>query len=104
MCSLGKSHPQSIPHNTNLSNDLQVNDSKSFQVVGSLGPFLKGHHQGYFEPSKVTKGGTKFVIHEDFIGLVSFVLRRGTSGRADLDYTFDAFNTCLKKRTESMPR
>ena len=86
---------------SNMS-DFQVNSPESFQIRGSIGRLLKGHHQVYFEPSKVTQRGTKVVLHEDFIGPLSFVVRRGSSMRQDIDFTFEKFNENLKRRVESM--
>ena len=54
----------------------------------------------YFKQSTAVNGGTKAVIHEDFTGLLAFLLRRGTSWRKDLDYTFEKFTVDLKKRVE----
>ena len=84
---------------SNLSH-FQVNSPESFQIRGSIGRLLKGHHQVYFEPGKATWGGTKVVLHEDFTGPLSFVVRRGSGMRRDLDLTFRTFNENLKRRVE----
>jgi hypothetical protein len=55
----------------------------------------------YFKQSTAVKGGTKAVIHEDFTGPLSFLLRRGTNGRKNLNYTFEKFTIGLKKRVEN---
>ncbi|KAH8658297.1 hypothetical protein BX600DRAFT_500264 [Xylariales sp. PMI_506] len=80
---------------------VQVNTPQSFQIRGSLaGKLLVGHHQIYFKPSETMPGCAKLVVHEDFIGLFSFKMRRGTSMWKELNFTFTNFVECVKKRVE----
>ncbi|KAK6531896.1 hypothetical protein TWF694_003059 [Orbilia ellipsospora] len=76
------------------------NTPQAFRFWGGVRGIFKAHHMVYFEPSQVTKGGTKFILHEDFSGLFSFTVSKRPN---DLTFTYSEFNKELKKRVESRP-
>ncbi|KAH8660547.1 hypothetical protein BX600DRAFT_438760 [Xylariales sp. PMI_506] len=83
---------------------LVANDAESFQWDGSIPGLFSGTHHFYFNPSKVTPGGTTLVQGENFRGLLAFLMSPTWSFSKNTLAEFETLNVDLKAEVEKTSR